>query len=585
MTDYTINNIYQGGYSSFKPSYGDVFTGYHVAAGNFALTTDPRNANIIQEVSTKLSTGLKHMEVEGIQQEILDSIPKQHLKEANRIAKLVGAELTMHGPLVEASGISKEGFSESNREAAERQMFSAVEKAHILNPNGNAPITFHSSAILPGPEVEKVGDKKEVRGMLIINENTGNINRISAKEKFFHGEEGKNIKKELDRMNEEQWQNSLSHLAFNTSKSAEVSQFGSLALVSEAQKKQGKELNPEQKNAILNYNYGKAFLQDSYRELKSLYDMAYVNVGEEDKKKLEEFSKQTAQKIDEINKNKNSPETFLKMQQVLEQGLETFNNIRSVPEIYKPLDDFAMKKSTETFANVAWNAYEKVKKKEWDNAPIISIENPPAGSGFSTGEELKQLVEGAREKFVEKAISEGVSKSEAKNQAEKLIGVTWDVGHINMLRKQGFDEEEIIKQTEAVAPFVKHIHLSDNFGLEHTELPMGMGNVPMEEIMKKLGKQGYDAKKVIEAASWWQHFKTPPVTETFQAFGSPVYTGQGPYWTQSLGFQQGYSSGYGMMLPQINYQTFGAGFSQLPSELGGQQAGAQGGRMSGRPME
>ena len=115
MADYTINNVYQGGYSSFKPSYGDVFTGYHVAAGDFALTTDPRNANIIQEVSTKLSTGLKHMEVEGIQQEILDSIPKQHLKEANRIAKLVGAELTMHGPLVEASGISKEGFSESNR--------------------------------------------------------------------------------------------------------------------------------------------------------------------------------------------------------------------------------------------------------------------------------------------------------------------------------------------------------------------------------------------------------------------------------------------------------------------------------------
>ena len=366
MTDYTINNIYQGGYSSFKPSYGDVFTGYHVAAGNFALTTDPRNANIIQEVSTKLSTGLKHMEVEGIQQEILDSIPKQHLKEANRIAKLVGAELTMHGPLVEASGISKEGFSESNREAAERQMFSAVEKAHILNPNGNAPITFHSSAILPGPEVEKTKTGKEVRGMYIINENTGNINRISAKEKFFHGEEGKNIKKELERMNEEQWQSSLSHLAFNTNRVADVSQFGALAIVSEAQKKQGKELSPEQKNAISNYNYGKSFLQDSYRELKSLYDLAYVNVGKEDKKKLEEFSKQTAQKIDEINKNKNSPETFLKMQHVLEQGLETLNNIDAVPEIYKPLDNFAREKSEQTFANVAWNAYEKVKKKEFD---------------------------------------------------------------------------------------------------------------------------------------------------------------------------------------------------------------------------
>lgn len=532
------------------------------------------------------------MEVEGIQQEILDSIPKQHLKEANRIAKLVGAELTMHGPLVEASGITDKGFSESNRTAAERQMFSAVEKAHILNPSGNAPITFHSSAILPGPEVEKTKDGKEIRGMLIINESTGNINRISAKEKFFPGEEGKpDVKRELERMNEEQWQSSLSHLAFNTSKSEEVSKFGALAVVSEAEKKQGKELTPEQKNAISYYNYGKAFLNDSYRELKSLYDLAYVNVGDEDKKKLEEFNKQVSQKVEEITKNPNAPESFIKRQKVLEQGLEILNNLDSVPEIYKPLDDFARKKSTETFANVAWNAFEKVKKKEWDNAPIISIENPPAGGAFSTGEELRDLVKGAREKFVEKATlpesqgGGGLSRSEAEKQAEKLIGVTWDVGHINMLRKQGFEKEDIIKETEAVAPFVKHIHLSDNFGLEHTELPMGMGNVPMEEIMKKLGKQGFDAKKIIEAGNWWQHFKTPPVTETFQAFGSPVYTGQGPYWNQSQGFQQGYFSGYGMMLPNINYQTFGAGFSQLPAELGGQQAGAQGGRMSGRPME
>ena len=43
--------------------------------------------------------------------------------------------------------------------------------------------------------------------------------------------------------------------------------------------------------------------------------------------------------------------------------------------------------------------------------------------------------------------------------------------------------------------------------------------------------------------------------------------------------------GYGMMLPQGNYQMFGAGFSQLPTELGGQQPGAQGSRMSGHGME
>ena len=79
-----------------------------------------------------------------------------------------------------------------------------------------------------------------------------------------------------------------------------------------------------------------------------------------------------------------------------------------------------------------------------------------------------------------------------------------------MLRRYGYTEEEIIKETEKVAPLVKHVHLSDNFGFEHTELPMGMGNVPLKEMMEKLGEKGFDAKKIIEAGAWWQHFRTPP---------------------------------------------------------------------------
>jgi len=58
----------------------------------------------------------------------------------------------------------------------------------------------------------------------------------------------------------------------------------------------------------------------------------------------------------------------------------------------------------------------------------------------------------------------------------------------------------------------------------------------------------------------------------------------GPYWNQSIGLQQGYFSGYGNMLPQVNYETFGAGFSRLPAELGGQSQGG-GGRMGGAPLE
>lgn len=232
--------------------------------------------------------------------------------------------------------------------------------------------------------------------------------------------------------------------------------------------------------------------------------------------------------------------------------------------------------------NVAFNSY----KKFGNQAPIISIENPPAGGAFSTGEELKDVVEKVRDRFVEKAKKDGIDEKQARQIAERLIGVTWDVGHINMMKKFGYENKDIIKESEQVAKLVKHVHLSDNFGLDHTELPMGMGNVPVKEIMERLGKEGFDAKKIIEAGNWWQHFRTPPFKETLEAFGSPIYSmNMAPYWDQNLGGQQDYIGGYGAMLPQINYETFGAGFSRLPSELGGQRQGAEGSRMSGRGME
>ncbi|MFA4952703.1 MAG: TIM barrel protein [Candidatus Pacearchaeota archaeon] len=585
--EYKTSDLYQGGYSSLDPEkgYGYGFVGTHIPAGQFALTTDPRNANWLQEMSSKLSTGVKHIELEGVSPEVFESIPQQHLKEINRLSKLTGVDVTVHGPLIEASGFTKEGWSETGRQAAERQMKFAVERAHEINPDGNSPIVFHSSAILPGQIKPKRG---EVEEGLMINPETGSINRISLKERNFPGEESKEIKNEIKKQNEQTWRSSLSHLAYNTERAGEfIESTKYLRLGAKAEKEAGKELLPEEKKALSNYNIGTAFLNDSYRELKELYNLAYNNATHEDKPKLDALKKEIESKVTKINE---LPQDSLRRveltKEILASGLETLNNRISIPEIYKPLDEFAKEKTIKTFANVAWDSYEKVREGKWKAAPIIAIENPPAGGAFSRGHELKEIVEKARDEFVKIGREKGLSESEAKSQAEKLIGVTWDVGHINMMRKYGYESKDIVEETEKIKPLLKHIHLSDNFGFEHTELPMGMGNVPIKEMMEKLGKEGFEAKKVIEAASWWQHFKSPPVQESLEAFGSPIYSMKmAPYWNQSTGFQQGYFSGYGTMLPQGNYNIFGAGFSQLPSELGGQTPGQQGSRLSGNRME
>ena len=248
-----------------------------------------------------------------------------------------------------------------------------------------------------------------------------------------------------------------------------------------------------------------------------------------------------------------------------------------------------MDKSGQTFGNVAFESFKKFK----ENAPIISIENPPAGmNAFSRGEDLKELVIKSRTQFIERAIQPtekgglGMSKSNAEKAAEKSIGVTWDVGHINQLKKFGFTDKDLVKESKTVAPYLKHVHLSDNFGMENTELPMGMGNVPLKGMMDALGKKGEEAKKIVEAGNWWQHFRTSPMQFSYESMGSPIYAMQmAPYWNQSPGLEANYFSGYGATLPQINYETFGAGFSQLPAELGGSRQSAGGSRMSGRGME
>jgi len=583
-SNYKISDIYQGGGSSLDPTYGKLFTGYHIPAGELGLTTDFRSANIVQEMGQKLASGIKHIEISPISPEVFESIPEPQLKEARRLAKLTGSEITVHGsPQLEASGYNQQGFTEQNREAVERQMNMVVERAQKINPNGNAPVTFHSSAGVPG-EILKQGEKPDET--FVINSETGSVGRMPLKTRKFPGEpiEPK-PEREIEQLNEDSWSQSLTHLAFNAGRAGEYID-DSIHLTEMSEKTNPEDPNRKEKQARLMTNTGKAFLNDSYRELKQLFDQAAKEGTEKDKMLLKNFENRIQNKVTEINTNPASKKSILLKRQIVEDGIETLNKISTPPQIFQPMQDFAKEKTTQTFANVAWNAYEKVKKGKWKEAPIISIENPPAGGAFSTGEELKQVVKESRKKFVEKAKQEGVSESEAKRQAKKLIGATWDVGHINMLRKYGYEKKDLVKETEKIAPYVKHVHLSDNFGFEHTELPMGMGNVPIKKMMEKLGKEGYEGKKIIEAGHWWQHFKTAPFQETLEAFGSPVYSMQmQPYWNQAIALQQGYFSGYGQMLPSQNYAMFGAGFSQLPAELGGQQPGAQGSRVSGNPME
>ena len=338
------------------------------------------------------------------------------------------------------------------------------------------------------------------------------------------------------------------------------------------------------------------YLKQAEMSASALFNKAY-KVSEKDEGKKEELntlSKHYSEMLGFNEKGEMKKEKIAEYHNPLVQAQALLSLTEGLgqihPEIWKPAEDFALEKTAQSYGNVAFNAWKKFGwKKEKDTTPLVLIENPPAGGGLSRGEDLKKLVQESRKRFVDNAVGEKLmSKGEAEKEAEKLIGVTWDVGHINQLRQFGFTGKDIIKEAEEVAPYLKHMHLSDNFGMENIEMPMGMGNVDFKEVMEALKKKGAkteDVRKIVEAAHWWQFFQSNPVGPTLEALGTPLYSTKGPYWNQIAGFQQGYFGGYGMMLPQINYESFGTGFSNLPSELGGQRVGGQRSRMGGAPME
>ena len=605
-------SIYRGGVFSTDPVYKNALygsTGYQANFASLGSAASPFTANQLKEVSEHLNTGVRNIEIGTLKPDQFGSIPKEHFHEIRRLAKLAGAEISFHAPMIDPTGISERGWDKLSQDMAQKQLWDAIQKSADLNPKGNTVVTFHATAGFPGAAETKIVDEKtgkeRTTAVTVIDSSGREIGQIGEKDKYF-GSKVPNEPLQFDpdheisRMNEDSWTRTIDNLNFAADRGSrqllEVEQMYHLKtnpffnndkkLLDEIKKMpEGKahyaQLEEDFENAKKNLRHTKLFLKEAYQNTKTLYDDVYKNASPEDRKKLENYANEIIpfmeKEYDNLDKD---PKKMDKFAEIIENGVDTLSSIKH-PQKYMRIKEFAIGKSAETVANLAWKAHNEL----GSNAPILAIENHPSQQALLTsGEELRDVVEKARKNFENIAKEKGMSESEAKRTAEKLIGATWDVGHINQLKMFGFTDEKILKETQAVAPFIKKIHLSDNFGMQNTELPMGMGNVPFAEIMKKVeaGAKGYDIKKVIEAGNWWTEFSqgtkaNNPLVPTLSALGTQIYgggySGSGPSnWNQMYGIPAGYFGGYGTMLPEQHFSMYGAGFLPLPMELGGQMA-------------
>lgn len=628
-------SIYPGATYLFDPGYN--FGGFKIPAGDMGGTTSIQTANQLKEVSKLLNNGMKVTEVSIIQPEVFEMMPKDHLKEIYRLNKLTGAESTMHAPLIEPSGVmdaNQGGWSEESRVMAEEQLKGIVIRSHELNPNGNIPVTIHASN-LPGtemiPEVEK-GEGPVIGRMIAIDQKTGRPMPMERDEtfypestKFAPGERAKGEiftpEKRLRAANSTTWTNSITDLDFYKKEADQIIINAQSQLFPYFEKiEKGEEPSPEEmKNyapALEQMKRADRFMDKSELDFKGLFETAArfsdldKVLGQDEKgnkvtvrkhlnnisKEWRKFTEDRGELYDayqsakgrEPNLSKlpikSQEELLLKKSKLIDDSLKQLGQLREAPKQFIQIEEFAKDKSSETLANVAMHGF----KKFGNTAPIISVENPPYGMAIASGKDLKELVEKTRGKFIEKAMTDPkmkMTKWQAEKTADKLIGVTWDTSHISMMRKQGFKGKDVVEETKQVAPMVKHLHYNDNFGTTHTDLPAGMGDLPMKDILTELDKKGFKGKRIFEGGNFFQHFQTSPFIYTLESGGSPLYASGGePFWNQ-MGQFGNYYSGHGAVNPTIHHQTYGAGFNNLPMELGGEIAGGGANRLSGTPMQ
>ncbi len=285
-----------------------------------------------------------------------------------------------------------------------------------------------------------------------------------------------------------------------------------------------------------------------------------------------------------------------------------------IPRRFVPFEEFAREKSADTYAEAAMYSLKVGKEKAekaakdgiavnpLDIAPLINIENMPANQlAFGRAEELKKLIDESRRRMADKLVQQGMGKGEAQKISERIIGATWDVGHINMLRMSGYNTKDIIDEVKKIAPYVRHFHVTDNFGTTDSHMIPGQGTaVPLEQVRAikeeaaRLGKPlSPNTKEIMEIGGFVEHHKTSPWPFTLEAYGSPIYEMEaGPSWSEKatdLGSNyffgsSEYVAGAGNILPEAHFGMYGSGFSGLPTSFGAPIAQGERSRFSGTPM-
>ncbi len=640
---------------------------FRMPTSRLGAPTHPGVAKQLEEFGKMLNQGIKNVEVGALSPEKFETIPKEHFEEIRRLAKITDSNVSVHGPLMDLAGFPEQSggkWSEDQRKGTEEQLYSILERTFDLSKGENIPVVFHaghmqSQEFQKGLEVTQYDEKGRgkvtkpelgFRSVVAVNQDNGDLAKLEYEKKYHLGEEKPVIwdpMKRLHNLNETFWDDEKLKLLQRQKELQELrDKFEMKLKQNEAIENSNLKLDPAysqifEKNQI-DISLLQGHIQDIHQKLASEYQDIYhrfvkftpEKTIEENKKALEEMNKNYKEANDkytetyknliklskEMEKTASPEEKKVIEEQLNKRQLELFeiplDQSKAIlshmaplpaPQLWRWTGEFAIEKTAETVSNALARLYINHKKEgKADQLPFIALENFFVNTPMSTAKDLKKVVELSKEKLAEKLAESKdmkVSENEAKKIAEKLIGATWDVGHINNLRKAGLEgkelQEKLIKETKEIAGVVKHVHITDNFGFNDSHLPPGMGNVPIREIMEELEKKwsemrkrkelGQEPRAIIEAGGFVAEIGQNPQLAVLEYFGSPLYKiSPSPYFwgpaAQSIAHTYTPYLETFIEFPQQHFNLYGSSFTTLPKSVGG-QVGEGSSRFAGTPNQ
>jgi sugar phosphate isomerase/epimerase len=536
------------------PEYAD--TNFRWLNTYLGQPTNALKTNQLQEFTKIANTGMQAIEVGPIDPEKWERQPKEHFKIMMNVARAAGIKPSVHGPIVDPAGFDDQskGFSEETRDRNAEFFKSVLEKAQLLDPDGNVPITTHVVGMrTPGDVVrieldEKGEPKKTIDAMSVaipMPDGTAGIHSLQRKKIFLPGmkePEFLSPDEQLKEVNDEQWKKQTRQLADHKHQIVHIDKVylerakdelkgkiygwaGHYGADWESKITKADEIELEKlRREVETHEFKKKLLEEDVTKLTDdVYNRALLwkespFIKPEHKKEyakhIEAFQREQddyfklRKKIFDVRGTPEEERLKRENRTALERGENAmFNFIAKIgtdkgpidkdqtpifPHLAVKMNDFVKENASKTFADVAFHGYNKF----GENSPIVSVENWQPNQPISQMEDMKETVERSRKLLAENLVAKkGLSMSDANRVAKKIIGTTLDIGHLNVWRRHMDMPEEkkdewLMKEIEKIGPEIKHVHLHDNFGFSDVHLAPGDGSIPWEKMVKKLQESG-----------------------------------------------------------------------------------------------